>query len=224
MARKKKERFRDVEKALCERGVYNWNVDSVYEKTANGQAFEVASYLIKSHRKGQAVESDCLEEISNWAKQVGYAVLFSSIDVFETFTKELLKSDEPFLGVGVVATFYPRVPYEYAKRVMRSVRMELVASLHYHPSDTARQESLESALKMEKELLLAMQEMARCTTYDGPIERHPMRKVSGCVNAYLKRFEDSELLGQGQKHDLMMLVTFGELQLNAPRYIPNVWR
>ena len=224
MARKKKDRFRNVEKALCERGVYNWKVDSVYEKSASGQRSEVASYLIKSHQKGQTVESDCLEEISQWAKQVGYAVLFSSIDVFETFTRELLKSDEPFLGVGVVATFYPRVPYERAKSIMRSIRMELVVSLHYHPADTARQENLENALKMEKELLLAMQEMAHRTVYSGPIEQHPMRTVSGCVSAYLKLFKDSEMLGQGQKRDLMMLVTFGELQLNAPRYIPNVWK
>jgi hypothetical protein len=222
MVREKKDSFRDVEKTLCERGVYNWEIDSVYEKNANGQRCEVASYLIKSHQKGKNVASDCLEEIANWAKKVGYGVFFSSIDVFETFATALLKSGEPFLGVGVVATFYPRVPYERAKSIMRSIRMELVVSLHYHPADTARQENLENALEMEKELLLAMQEMAHRTVYSGPIEKHPMRKASGCVKTYLELFGDS--LGQNQKHDLSILVSFGELQLNAPRYIPNVWK
>lgn len=207
-------KLRNLEEMLDSVGLIHWRVG--YRRTycsGSVKAYEAASYLVRPSKKGESIDQDIRRKLAVYADQVGLYVKFSAIDMHAAFSAEIARTGKPFLGVGVVATFYPKFPYSQAKKVLREIQASVKDSFGYYQEDSACLKKLQASKIVEKDVLSISKVDTDYLIYTGSEELHPLTRVAYLVDAYVGQHGSDE--SEDHIRDLNAIMFFGKLDLHA---------
>ena len=206
---------RSMEKELEALGLFYWHVGFRQTFCSNNKSYKSTSYLLRPSVSGQAIDSVTRINIARQAAYSGFYVKFSALDMHTALMEDVSHSAPAFIGVGVVATLYPKFPYSQGKKVLREIQAEIKNTFAYLQEDEASLAALRATKKLEKDVLSISKASLDSLVYSGSEELHPLAKLACLVDDYVSQPFLNELAILTQR-DLNALSFLSKLDLHVP--------